>query len=137
MAAAFIRPAPGTPRRRYWNMLHLNLGRTTVLLAWACSYVGMFLYYTATLQNPAPWIAAFTACLACVVAAVAVLEWRAGVRARAARKEAEVAAEKATTTTGPDSPSAVAVVTDTSEIELMSRLDRTPSDQTPVDGSKR
>lgn len=42
----YVRPDPGpTLKRRIWNYLHWNLGRVTILAAWACVYLGIYVYH--------------------------------------------------------------------------------------------
>lgn len=40
------RPAPQHSRRWVWNVLHHNLGRAGVLLAWANVYIGIYVYHS-------------------------------------------------------------------------------------------
>ncbi|KAJ9513660.1 hypothetical protein QJQ45_015416, partial [Haematococcus lacustris] len=41
LLAVAARPAPGTPRRPMWDLLHHNWGRATLLLAWANCFLGI------------------------------------------------------------------------------------------------
>lgn len=41
----FVRPTPDHSKRWLWNLLHHNLGRAAVLLAWANVYIGIYLYH--------------------------------------------------------------------------------------------
>lgn len=52
---AFIRPAPGAPRRPVWNFLHHNLGRGALLLAWATVYLGVYLAHLSYEQVRCCW----------------------------------------------------------------------------------
>jgi hypothetical protein len=38
-----IRPAPDAKHRPKWNMAHHFLGRITLLSAWACIYLGIYI----------------------------------------------------------------------------------------------
>jgi len=45
--AAFIRPAPDAPQRKYWNMMHHYLGRLTIVVAWTAVYLGIYIFHEA------------------------------------------------------------------------------------------
>ncbi|KAG2441385.1 hypothetical protein HYH02_009975 [Chlamydomonas schloesseri] len=64
---AFIRPAPGAPRRPLWNFLHHNLGRAAMALAWATVYLGVYLAHMSYEQVLASWLTPLVAVLACVL----------------------------------------------------------------------
>jgi len=51
VVAAFIRPAPDAPNRKYWNLLHHNLGRLTMLVAWTTIYLGIYIFHKAPSLN--------------------------------------------------------------------------------------
>ncbi len=53
---AYLRPAPDHSRRGLWNLLHHNLGRVTVLLAWANVYIGIAAYHNDFGESYIPWI---------------------------------------------------------------------------------
>ena len=41
-----MRPSPTGSIRPFWNFLHHNLGRITVLSAWATLYMGIYMAHT-------------------------------------------------------------------------------------------
>ena len=51
MLAAFIRPAPTSPSRVHWNLLHHWLGRLSILVAWVTVYLGIYIYHDNPLFN--------------------------------------------------------------------------------------
>ncbi len=60
---AYIRPDPPPkggkpgPKRFVWELIHHNLGRAAVLLAWANLYIGIVVYHNDWEEEYAPWIA--------------------------------------------------------------------------------
>ncbi len=48
MLLAFVRPAPTSPSRKHWNMLHHNLGRLCMIISWVTVYLGIYIYH----ENP-------------------------------------------------------------------------------------
>ncbi|GIL63770.1 hypothetical protein Vafri_17775 [Volvox africanus] len=53
---AYIRPDPGAKKRGLWNLVHHNLGRLTILLAWANVYIGIYIAHTDFGASYTPWI---------------------------------------------------------------------------------
>lgn len=54
----FIRPDIKAKFRPVWNHFHWNLGRATILLAWANVLLGVYVYHTSAYQAPlAAWMA--------------------------------------------------------------------------------
>lgn len=45
MVMGFIRPDPSSSKRKYWNWLHWNWGRLTILAAWTSTYLGIYVYH--------------------------------------------------------------------------------------------
>ena len=46
LLGAFARPKPDAPSRPHWNMLHLSLGRLTMLSAWITVCMGAYMAHT-------------------------------------------------------------------------------------------
>lgn len=46
LIVGFVRPSPTGRIRPFWNVLHHNLGRVTVLSAWATLYMGIYMAHT-------------------------------------------------------------------------------------------
>ncbi|KAG2434545.1 hypothetical protein HYH02_012212 [Chlamydomonas schloesseri] len=57
MVVGHVRPDPTHRRRWIWNLLHHNLGRGTVLLAWANVYIGIYMAHTGFQASYAAWAA--------------------------------------------------------------------------------
>ncbi len=73
LLAAFIRPAPSTPRRPLWNVLHHNLGRATVLLSWATVFLGVYLGHEQYDQPLVVWLGPLVGVLGTLVGLDVVL----------------------------------------------------------------
>ncbi|GLI65943.1 hypothetical protein VaNZ11_009624 [Volvox africanus] len=56
VVVAYIRPDPGAKRRGLWNLVHHNLGRITILLAWANVYIGIYLAHTGWGASYTEWV---------------------------------------------------------------------------------
>ncbi|GIL79077.1 hypothetical protein Vretimale_27 [Volvox reticuliferus] len=52
----FVRPSPEHARRGLWNLVHHNLGRLTILLAWANVYIGIYLAHTSWGASYTEWV---------------------------------------------------------------------------------
>ena len=46
LLGAFARPKPDAPSRPHWNLLHLSLGRLTMLSAWITVCMGTYMAHT-------------------------------------------------------------------------------------------
>ncbi|GIL79060.1 hypothetical protein Vretimale_45 [Volvox reticuliferus] len=53
---AYIRPDPNSEKRGLWNLVHHNLGRLTILLAWANVYIGIYLAHTSWGASYTEWV---------------------------------------------------------------------------------
>lgn len=73
---AFVRPAPASALRPFFNFSHHWLGRLLLLSAWSNLYIGAVLYHSVTLESAAPWIAAASAALGAILVADALLSCR-------------------------------------------------------------
>ena len=51
MVAAYIRPKPNASLRPTWNFMHHNLGRLTILCAWATIYTGIYIAHAAPIYK--------------------------------------------------------------------------------------
>ncbi|EFJ42468.1 hypothetical protein VOLCADRAFT_121535 [Volvox carteri f. nagariensis] len=103
---AYIRPDPDHPRRGLWNLIHHNLGRATILLAWANVYIGIVIYHTDFGEVYAPWIAPISIVMGVLLLATVVLRFvgpsGAGGREQNSGSEKEFKAIVATESTAAD-----------------------------------
>lgn len=90
LLAAFVRPAPDAASRPAWNVLHHNLGRLTLVVAWATLYMGVYLVHTALGQSLAAWLAPLVGTLGLLVGADVALTAVRGPLLRAAREQLEL-----------------------------------------------
>ncbi|KAG2423651.1 hypothetical protein HXX76_015168 [Chlamydomonas incerta] len=73
MVVGHVRPDPTHRRRALWNLVHHNLGRCTVLLAWANVYIGIYMAHTGFQASYAAWAAPIASVMGLLVIADVVL----------------------------------------------------------------
>ena len=95
MILGFVRPKPGGNIRPFWNAVHHNLGRLTIISAWATLYIGIYMAHE-SLTYQSSYLYWLTPCVAVMGALVlldVVLTLYDGLRSDAATMDKMVALE--------------------------------------------
>ena len=88
----FVRPKPGGNIRPFWNAVHHNLGRLTIISAWATLYIGIYMAHESLTYESSYlyWLTPCVAVMGTLVLLDVVLTLYNALRGDAAAEEAHM-----------------------------------------------